>query len=67
MGKSGAFRWSSRFTWGFFRKATVASHTSPRLKPHRLEAMPTAMPWLALTSTLGKVVGSREGSCMEPS
>ena len=52
---------------GFFRKAMVVSHTSPRLKPHRLLAMPTAMPWLALTSTLGKVVGSRAGSFSLPS
>ena len=29
--------------------------------------MPTAMPWLALTSTLGKVVGRSVGSFMEPS
>ena len=62
MGKSGAFRWSSRFTWGFFRKATVASHTSPRLKPHRLEAMPTAMPEEPLTSRLGNREGSTRGS-----
>ena len=57
-----------RTSWsGFFRKAMVVSHTSPRLKPHRLLAMPTAMPWLALTSTLGKVVGSRAGSFSLPS
>ena len=45
----------------------AASHTSPKLKPHRLEAMLTAMPWLADTSTLGKVVGRRVGSVSLPS
>ena len=52
---------------GFLIRAMAVSHTSPRLKPQILEAMPTAMPWLADTSTLGKVVGSREGSFMVPS
>ena len=42
----------------------VVSHTSPRLKPHSWDAMPTAIPWLALTRMLGKVVGSRAGSFM---
>ena len=45
----------------------VVSHTSPRLKPHRSLAMPTAMPLLADTSTLGKEVGRRVGSFSLPS
>ncbi len=38
------------------------SHTSARLNPQRLEAIPTAMPMLAETRMLGKEVGSRRGS-----
>ena len=40
----------------------VVRHTSAKLKGQMLLAMPTAMPVLALTSTLGKVAGSRVGS-----
>ena len=45
----------------------VASHTSPKLKPQILLAMPTAIPMLEDTSTLGKVVGNRVGSVSLPS
>ena len=40
---------------------TVASMTSPRLWGGMLVAMPTAMPWLPLTSRLGKRAGSTDG------
>ena len=39
-------------------------HTSCRLKGQMLLAMPTAMPVLALTRMVGKVAGSKVGSCM---
>ena len=65
VGKSGASSVEATSWSGFFSRATVVSHTSPRLKPQIWDAMPTAMPWLADTSTLGKVVGSRDGSFME--
>ena len=42
----------------------AVSHTSRRLNEQMLDAMPTAMPWLAETSTLGNVVGSSAGSFM---
>ena len=51
--------------WGFFSRAMVVSHTSARLKPQIWLAMPTAMPRLEDTSTLGKAVGSRVGSVVE--
>ena len=53
---------SSRSASGCLIRAMAASQTSVRLNPQRLEAMPTAMPRLALTRMLGKVVGSRAGS-----
>ena len=65
VGKSGASSVETTSWSGFFSRAMVVSHTSPRLKPQIWDAMPTAMPWLADTSTLGKVVGSRDGSFME--
>ena len=70
VGKSGPFTCSIRSdssASGLSRTQIVALITSRRLWGGILVAMPTAMPWLALTSTLGKVVGSRVGSCMEPS
>ena len=48
----------------FCSKAIVVSHTSARLKPQKLDAMPTAIPWFADTRILGNVVGSKEGSFM---
>ena len=45
-------------------RAMVVRQTSPRLKGQMLLAMPTAMPVLALTSTLGNVAGSKVGSFM---
>ena len=47
-----------------FSRAIVVSHTSARLNPQILDAMPTAMPWFAETRMLGKVVGSKAGSFM---
>ena len=67
MGKSGAFRVSRRSAWGSLMRAMVAWQTSARLNPQRFEAMPTAMPMLAETRILGKVVGSRIGSVRVPS
>ena len=48
-------------------RAMAAAQTSARLNPHRLEAMPTAMPMLAETRMLGKVVGRSRGSVRVPS
>ena len=45
----------------------VASITSPRLWGGMLVAMPTAMPWLPLTSRFGKRAGSTVGSSLDPS
>ena len=45
----------------------VASMTSPRLCGGMFVAMPTAMPWLPLTSRFGKRAGSTLGSSLEPS
>ena len=67
VGKSGAGSVSSRSQSGLRIKALVVSQTSRRLKPQMLLAMPTAMPVLLETSTLGKVVGSRAGSFIVPS
>ena len=64
VGKSGAKRVAERSQSGFFKKAMVVSQTSPRLNPQTWEAIPTAIPWLALTKMLGKVVGRRDGSFM---
>ena len=55
---------ANRSAWGSRIRAMVVRHTSCRLKGQMLLAMPTAMPVLALTSTLGKVAGSRVGSFM---
>ena len=44
--------------------AIAVWHTSRRLKLQIFDAMPTAMPIFADTSTFGNVVGSRVGSCM---
>ena len=43
-------------------KATVVSHTSPRLKPHSWLAMPTAMPEPPLISRFGMAEGRTVGS-----
>lgn len=58
---------SSRSASGCLIRAMAASQTSVRLNPQRLEAMPTAMPMLAETRILGKVVGSSTGSVRVPS
>ena len=62
MVKSGAGRVSMMSQSGSRIQAMAVWHTSRRLNPQMLLAMPTAMPVLAETSTFGKVVGSRVGS-----
>ena len=47
--------------------AMAVRHTSCKLNEQMLDAMPTAMPMLAETSTFGNVVGSSVGSFIEPS
>ena len=64
MGKSGAGMVSIRSWSGFFIRAMAVSQTSLRLKPQMLLAIPTAMPVLAETRTMGKVVGIRVGYFM---
>ena len=67
MEKSGAGMTESRSHSGFPIHAAVALQTSRRLKPQMLLAIPTAMPVLAETRTLGNAVGSSDGSFMVPS
>ena len=55
---------SSRSQSGLRIHAAVALQTSRRLNEQMLLAMPTAIPMLAVTSTLGKAVGSKVGSSM---
>ena len=45
----------------------TASQTSPRLKEHILDAIPTAIPVFGETSIFGNAVGKRTGSFIEPS
>ena len=52
---------SSGVASGLSIRWTVASMTSPRLWGGMLVAMPTAMPWLPLTSRFGKRAGSTVG------
>ena len=59
--------YSSSSSSGWSMRWIVASITSPRLCGGMLVAMPTAMPWLPLTSRLGKRAGSTVGSTREPS
>jgi hypothetical protein len=47
--------------------AMVASMTSRRLCGGMLVAIPTAMPWLPLTSRFGKAAGMTSGSSVESS
>ena len=42
--------------------AAAVLHTSRRLNEQIFDAMPTAMPMLAETSTFGNVVGRSDGS-----
>ena len=49
--------------WGSSSSICRASHNSPRLWGGMLVAMPTAMPDEPLSSRLGTLVGSTEGSC----
>jgi hypothetical protein len=58
---------SSGVAWGWSMTWMVASMTSPRLCGGMFVAMPTAMPWLPLTSRFGKRAGSTTGSSVEPS
>ncbi len=58
---------SSGVAPGLLIRWTVASMTSPRLCGGMLVAMPTAMPWLPLTSRLGKRAGRTDGSSRVPS
>ena len=44
VGKSGPRSVSVSAQSGFFKKAAVVLHTSPRLNPQSMDAMPTAMP-----------------------
>ena len=69
VGKSGPFTncmRSSGVASGLSMRWTVASMTSPRLWGGMLVAMPTAMPWLPLTSRFGKRAGSTTGSLNSP-
>ena len=55
----------SKMSWsGLFISAIVVSQISFKLKEQILLAIPTAIPWLADTNTLGNVVGKRLGSFM---
>ena len=58
---------SSGVASGWSIRWIVASITSPRLCGGMFVAIPTAMPWLPLTSRLGKRAGSTVGSSREPS
>ncbi len=58
---------SSGVASGWSMRWTVASMTSPRLWGGMFVAMPTAMPWLPLTTRLGKRDGSTDGSRSRPS
>ena len=65
VGKSGPFTKcirSSTVASGWSIRCTVASMISPRLCGGMFVAMPTAMPWLPLTSRLGNRAGSTVGS-----
>ena len=65
VGKSGPLIYSirpARSMSGLSMYAMHPSITSPRLWGGMLVAMPTAMPWLPLTSRLGKRQGSTWGS-----
>ena len=69
VGKSGPFTnviRSCGVASGWSRRWTVASITSRRLCGGMFVAMPTAMPWLPLTSRLGKREGSTTGSISSP-
>ena len=69
MGKSGPWTncmRSSGVASGWSMRWTVASITSPRLWGGMLVAMPTAMPWLPLTSRFGNRAGSASGSVSSP-
>ena len=63
-GKSGASRVDITSKSGSRIKPMVVSQTSFKLKGQIELAIPTAMPVLALTSTVGKVAGSKDGSFM---
>ena len=70
VGKSGPFTnciRSSGVAVGCSSRWTVASMTSPRLWGGMLVAMPTAMPWLPLTSRFGNRAGRTLGSSLVPS
>ena len=70
VGKSGPLTNSIRSSGvasGCSNRCSVASMTSPRLWGGMLVAMPTAMPWLPLTSRLGNRPGRTTGSSVEPS
>ena len=54
-------------SFGFLSSAMVPSQISAKLKEQMLEAIPTAIPILGVTRTLGKVVGNRTGSLSVPS
>lgn len=50
-------------SWSLSRiSAAVVSQTSRKLNEQMLDAIPTAIPVFALTSTDGKVAGKSEGS-----
>jgi hypothetical protein len=58
---------SSDVASGWSIRWIVPSMTSPRLCGGMFVAIPTAMPWLPLTSRFGKRAGSTRGSSLEPS
>ena len=58
---------SSGVASGWSIRWIVASITSPRLCGGMFVAMPTAMPWLPLTSRFGNRAGNTVGSSMVPS
>ena len=60
--KSGARRVSAMSHSGFWRYAISVRQTSSRLNEQMFDAMPTAIPVFAETSTFGKVVGRSVGS-----
>ena len=69
VGKSGPGIWairSSVVASGWSIRCTVALMTSPRLWVGMLVAIPTAMPWLPLTTRFGRRAGSTSGSVNSP-
>ena len=57
---------SSGVASGLSMRWTTASMASPRLWGGMFVAMPTAMPWLPLTSRLGNRAGSTTGCWNSP-